>query len=458
MRSSFLIILSFIPAFIFPGTLAAQNITAEENYAANSPGVVMVQTVFSATVYVNKVEVNSRQFDRLVDSVRKIDPQNTVFSAEEKLDMVVKALYNLPFRYFSGTTEYYRQQHRILSAGTGFFITGDGYLLTNAHIIDRDSAFVRKKFIQSTFQEVTDANIRALESSWNMKLNDEQRSLLSNAYSAIYSQVSSMILFNLKRDIFIQFKGKNEAENIVKMPARVIIKGSPMPGKDVAILKVDSVSQMPTLSFARDSMAKIGETIYVYGYPEPVSSNTFLAKEAGIEPTLTAGIVSAIKKSTGGWPVIQMDAAISHGSSGSPVCNSRGKVIGLATFGTLEQRTGSLASSYNFAIPLSIIRQFIDSAKIKPAMSEAALHYNEGLHFFFNRYYRKALSNFNLVSKLNKSYPHLDQYIRVSTEKKKAGEDRDLFDHDTVFRIMAILIVAGGLYFVFKRRRKRFSN
>src|SRR5688572_14059649 len=119
-----------------------QVISAEQNYAGNSPAVVMVQTVFSATVYVNKVGMNERRFNLLVDSVKRLDTTGTMFSAEEKLDIVVKALYNNPFRYFSATTEYFRQKHRILSSGTGLFITGNGYLVTNAHIIDRDSAFI----------------------------------------------------------------------------------------------------------------------------------------------------------------------------------------------------------------------------------------------------------------------------------------------------------------------------
>ena len=129
-----------------------QVISAEQNYAGNSPAVVMVQTVFSATVYVNKVEMNERRFNLLVDSVKKLDTTGTMFSAEEKLDIVVKALYNTPFRFFSATTEYFRQKHRIVSSGTGFFVTGDGYLVTNAHIIDRDSAFIRRKFTLTTFE------------------------------------------------------------------------------------------------------------------------------------------------------------------------------------------------------------------------------------------------------------------------------------------------------------------
>ena len=219
---------------------SSQSVPAEENYAMNAPGVAMVQTVFSATVYVNKVAINEKRFGQLVDSVKALDTTGNVLSSTQKLDLVVKALYRSPFRYFSATNEYLRQQHRIVSEGTGFFISGDGYFITNCHVIDRDSAFIRQKFIQSTFQEVTDANIRALQSSWAMTLTDEQRNLLYNSYSLIYSRFSSMILFDLKKDIYVIYRADNGVDRPfrIKKPALLIIKGKPMPGKDIAVLKL----------------------------------------------------------------------------------------------------------------------------------------------------------------------------------------------------------------------------
>ena len=431
-------------------------ISAEQNYAASSPAVVMVQTVFSGIVYVNKVEMNERRFQLLVDSVKKLDTTGAMFTATEKLDIVVNALYNNPFRYFSGTREYFRQQHRIISAGTGFFISGDGYIVTNAHIIERDNAFIRRKFILSTYQEVTDANIRSLQSSWAMTLTDEQRNLLNNAYSLIYSQVSSMIIFDLKREIYVQYRKNNTAPALstTRIPARLIIKGDPMPGKDVAILKVDSVKQVPTLVFSKDSIPRIGEQVLVYGYPEPVTSNPYLARETIIEPTLTAGVISAIKKSLRGWPVIQMDAVISHGSSGSPVCNNRGEVIGLATFGTLEQTTGVLAAGYNFAIPVSVVKAYLDSAGVEAKPSEASMVYKDGLNFFYREYYTRALNKFKTVKKLNENYPQLYYYIDASGKMIKSGSDKESFLQKSIFRIIAIGLVLGGILIIYRWRWK----
>ena len=437
--------------------VSGQTINPEHNYARNSPGIVMVQAVFSATVYVNQVKINERVFDKLVDSVKKLDTTGNILSPSQKLDMVVKAMYKTPFRFFSAGNDYFRQAHRVQSTGTGFLITDDGYVVTNCHIIDRDSAFIRNKFILETFQEVTRANVNSLQSSWAMTLSDQQRELLHNAYGLIYSQLSSMILFDLKKEVFVLFRTdmENGVTTTTKKAVQVIVKGKAMPGKDVAILKIQNGHHFPVLSFSRDSTIRIGTQVFVLGYPEPATSNTFLATEAGIEPTLTSGIVSAVKKSIGGWPVIQMDAMISHGSSGSPVCNDKGEVIGLATFGSLEQGTSSLVSGFNFAIPLSVIREFIDTARLHPAAGEASVLFNEGLDLFYQQFYRKSLNKFTQVEKLNKEYPQLHFYLQQCDMRIDRGADRQSPPRQYVFWMMAMIAFMTFAYIFYKIRKRK---
>ena len=433
-------------------TAFSQTISTEHNYAMNSPGIVMVQAVFSATVYVNKVEMDEKRFDRLVDSVKTLDTTGNILSPGQKLDIVVKALYKSPFRFFSSSSEYFRQVHRVQSTGTGFLISSDGYVVTNCHVIDRDSAYIRSKFILSTFQEVTEANINALQSSWAMTLSDEQRNLLYNAYTQIYSQVSSMILFDLKKEIYVLYRSDMEDGKTVteKKMAKVVRKGRPMPGKDVAILKIEGNKNFPTLSFSSDSLVRIGTQVLVLGYPEPATSNLFLATEAGIEPTLTTGIVSAIKKSIGGWPVIQMDAIISHGSSGSPVCDDKGEVIGLATFGSLEQGSSSLASGFNFAIPVSVIKEYMDLPGLHPKPGKTSVIFNQGLDFFYQQFYSKALDKFERVKKLNSGYPQLGYYISECHNKIAQRAGKDSPPRKYVLWIMIIIAVLMGGYLLLR--------
>ena len=441
---------------IFKQMAFCQSISIEHNYAMNSPGIVLIQAVFSATVYVNNVEMNEERFDNLVDSVKTLDTTGNILSPGQKLDIVVKALYKSPLRYFSAGTDYFRQVNRIQSTGTGFFITGDGYLITNCHVIDRDSAFIRNKFILSTYQTVTESNINALQSSWAMKLSDEQRNLLYNAYAQIYSQISSMILFDLKKEVYVLYRsdttnGKTVTE---KKIARVIRKGKPMPGKDVALLKIEDGKNLPTLSFSNDSIVRIGTQVQVFGYPEPVTSNPYLASEASIDPTLTTGIVSAIKKSIRGWPVIQMDALISYGSSGSPLCNDQGEVIGLVTFGSKEQGGSSLASGFNFAIPVSVVKEFLDLPNLHPSLSQSSKIFNEGLNFFYEQLYRKALEKFQRVKKINGSYSQLNFYIEQCNDKIALGDSKDSPPRKYVLWIMVVIAILLGGYLLMRWPRR----
>jgi serine protease Do len=82
------------------------------------------------------------------------------------------------------------------------------------------------------------------------------------------------------------------------------------------------------------SMPAVGEKIMVIGSP------------LGLESTVSDGIVSAKRKFPPFGTVIQITCPISPGSSGSPVMNMRGEVIGVATF---QMGQGQ---NLNFAIPI----------------------------------------------------------------------------------------------------------
>lgn len=66
--------------------------------------------------------------------------------------------------------------------------------------------------------------------------------------------------------------------------------------------------------------------------PKKGESIVNVSNPLGLEQTVSTGIVSAIREDNTHGTVIQITAPISHGSSGSPVFNSKGEVLGVATF------------------------------------------------------------------------------------------------------------------------------
>src|ERR1700712_2761912 len=101
MKISFLRLRIFFTVLIFLAATCAsqaQQLNAVQNYGINRPGVVMVKTVFSADVYVNKIQLDSRHFNHLVDSIQRIDSSGLIYTAEQKLDIVLRELNTHPTR------------------------------------------------------------------------------------------------------------------------------------------------------------------------------------------------------------------------------------------------------------------------------------------------------------------------------------------------------------------------
>ena len=94
------------------------------------------------------------------------------------------------------------------------------------------------------------------------------------------------------------------------------------------------------------SLPSIGEDIIIIGCPE------------GLEQTMTRGIISSVRDIGDYGTVVQIDAAISPGSSGSPVLNAKGEVIGIATFVYIN------GQNLNFAISSKQLSDLTEKAGI----------------------------------------------------------------------------------------------
>ena len=117
------------------------------------------------------------------------------------------------------------------------------------------------------------------------------------------------------------------------------------PQRDLVILKVSALGQQ-VLSLGDSNAVQVGESVYAVGNPR------------GLEGTFSQGIISSIRE-VGTDKLLQITAPISPGSSGGPVLNGSGEVIGVsvATF-----RGGQ---NLNFAIPSNYLKALV--AQVGPA-------------------------------------------------------------------------------------------
>ena len=149
---------------------------------------------------------------------------------------------------------------------------------------------------------------------------------------------------------------------IVGQKARYDIEGITAvdPERDLVVLRI-SGARASTLTLGNSDAVQVGETVYAVGNPQ------------GLEGTFSQGIISSIRD-VGTDKLLQITAPISPGSSGGPVLNSKGEVIGVsvATF-----RGGQ---NLNFAIPSNYLKALLGKAgptkplaQAKPAKAQRSI-------------------------------------------------------------------------------------
>ncbi|HET7461440.1 MAG TPA: trypsin-like peptidase domain-containing protein, partial [Longimicrobium sp.] len=117
------------------------------------------------------------------------------------------------------------------------------------------------------------------------------------------------------------------------------------PSSDLALMKLPATGLHP-LPVGSDTRMEVGDKVYVMGNP------------LGMSGTFSDGMVSG-KRPLEGVSMLQISAPISPGSSGGPVMNERGEVIGVAV------TKDTIHRGQNGAVSVTAVRQLM--ASVAPA-------------------------------------------------------------------------------------------
>ena len=119
---------------------------------------------------------------------------------------------------------------------------------------------------------------------------------------------------------------------------------------DLALVKIDGVTNLPTLPIGDSNRLRVGELVMALGHP------------FGLEQSVSFGIVSRkgapLTVATPGFDFIQTDAAINPGNSGGPLVNMAGQVVGV---NSMAARNGSIG----FAIPSNLVKLLVPQLATK---------------------------------------------------------------------------------------------
>lgn len=172
--------------------------------------------------------------------------------------------------------------------------------------------------------------------------------------------------------------------------------------KDILILKIAN-NTFPHIVIGNSTLLKIGQKIYAIGSP------------MGLENTITEGIISGLRSGTEmSKDFIQISAAISHGSSGGAVLDTKGKLIGIST------STVTDGQNLNFAIPINEVLRIYKQSDINPKALAAANFFYKGLAADNEKNFDAAINNYKRAIEL---YPEYGMpYANLGNVYKNRGD------------------------------------
>jgi serine protease Do len=324
-----------------------------------------------------------------------------------------------------------RAQESIGGTGTGWFMTPDGYIATNAHVV-------------SDVHEGDEAAKQALKLKLLKQLDKETGGKLSQMTEAQLNQVIERIrLTELKKLAYVVLPNGDKLDYDIKE------YGKPGTGNDCAIIKV-KIENAPTLSIGDSKKSQVEDHIVVIGYPGVADAEDLLDTKSQLQSTVTDGAISALKNATSGEQILQISAPITHGNSGGPAIDQHGNVVGLATFGSDVQ-------GFNFLVASATLMELVKSAKIEPKASETNKAWNTGLDHYWADEYTDAIKDFEEVQMLFPQHSEATNMIANANRAKKDGKEKKPSSNAGVivgFAVGGGVLLIGAIVLIARRGKK----
>ncbi len=180
--------------------------------------------------------------------------------------------------------------------------------------------------------------------------------------------------------------------------------------RDIAILSVKGLNNVPYLTMGDSDKLELGESIVAIGSP------------LGLQNTVSTGIVSSFRKNiirdVEGTKDIQISAPISSGSSGGALFNAKGEVVGITYAGFTE-----LGQNLNFAIPINEAKTLLQTTKLR-TLSELLLTVPNSIEEIKAiKYYSFLADYYNNLSKIGSNISILDTSLAMLVTDIMASDD-----------------------------------
>jgi S1-C subfamily serine protease len=245
-------------------------------------------------------------------------------------------------------------------SGSGAFISSDGYVLTADHVVDyANNDQIILDFFNQAVNEFAQATGTSQSDAQTIFLQLVNQNLIK-----IPTQVTSQKVF-----LSTAYTGAlNNPAQVTSYDITRIVANSPVDKQDVAIVKVEA-HDMPYLQMAPTNSVHVQDTITAVAYPADADTGDFtalLSPASGgnvniANSLLTASVntaqVTGQKTFSDGTPVYETTGLANHGSSGGPVIDTQGRIIGVVD--AIAVSNGQEDTRVVYLIPSDVASQYV---------------------------------------------------------------------------------------------------
>jgi len=427
------------------GTAAAPTaqapLKASRIFAQSKPAVVLVVSDIKADVTVPAPTITAEKQQALAQLVTAAVTQGRIPDTQQAADqLIAQAILGDPLTYLSPGDTQRTLSLETISQGSGFVITPQGDIVTNAHVAAPKDDDIRQHMALSAVQAFVDDDIKTtFKSPDGSAPGADVVAAFKRADTAFVAKY--VAVGKLSKAIFTASGAAVSAASATASgtPAELVTAGEEFPGKDVAVIKTEQ-RDLPTVPLGDEAGLQTGDSLYVIGYPAAATFNDNLSKQSQSEPTLTSGVLSATKAAAGGSSVLQTDAAFSPGSSGGPVFDSKGDVVGIATASATDQ--GQAVAGENFVVGASVIRELLDRGHVTPRQGQVSQLLAQALDDIDAEHYSAALTVLRQVEALSPGITVVTAEMATSQREISSGRDKPV---DQASGLPTTTLAAAGM-------------
>jgi serine protease Do len=428
---------AFVAAILLTRDPAPKPLTSQRIEVASRPAIVLVQANYVVTASVPKMTISGAKRDLLVKQVVAMIRSGKIAANETAAE---KAAINLilghPDSYFTPGPRV-SDDWKIVSTGSGFFVTADGFLVTAAHVVSADKDEIRAE---------------ALTLVKDPKNLADERKRIANEFardtglSLTTAQVDSLIRFaqrwfdkylsvdHVSVQYYIGTGTVETGDRLVATGARAsLVSIDPTPsGHDIALMRAD-VSGVPTLALASES-PQLGDATYAIGYPRKGYLDEATPLNQTIEATLTSGRVRTASQQKSGWMAWGTDAEFTHGESGGPVIDADGNVMGIVSYSVVDQN-GKQRLGEGYFVPAEYVRASLLGAGIEIDSGKLGLTntYYRALAQGDLEHYKTELILLEQIQSESPWNAYVSDDIRSTQSRILAGQDKTPPDFSSYF-------------------------